>query len=55
MEFRRYPTLGGKGKGDNISELDFCHHILYNANVTGKRKTKMLRRVEKAFKNGPVK
>ncbi len=50
MEFHRYKSLPNS---DNISELDFCRHILYNAQITSKRKAKMLKKVEKAFKGGP--
>lgn len=50
LEFQRYKPLPNT---DNISEVDFARHILYNAHITSKRKAKMLKRVEKAFKNGP--
>ncbi len=50
LEFRRYQTVG---KSDNISELDFCKHLLYSANITHKKKAKMLKKVEKQFSGGP--
>ena len=51
MEFIRYrPELN---KYHNISEVDFCTHLLYNANITNKKKSRMLKRVEKKFKDSP--
>lgn len=50
LEFRRYRP---DPKSQTIDELDFCHHLLYNANIPSKKKAKMLKRVEKAFKDSP--
>jgi len=46
IEYGRYDK-----KNENaISALDFSKHILYNSNLSDKKKAKMLKRVEKAFK-----
>ncbi len=50
LEFRRYqPQDTGHSC---ISEVDFCSHLLYNAHIPAKKKKKMLKRVERKFKNG---
>ena len=39
---------------ENMSEEDFCRHMLYTSSLTTKRKEKMLARVSKRFKGkGP--
>jgi Ca2+-binding EF-hand superfamily protein len=45
IEYGRYD----KDNKNAISALDFSKHILYNANISEKKKAKMLKRVEKAF------
>ena len=49
LEFMRYHPE--KNQYQTITEADFCHHLLYNANITTKKKTKLMKRVEKKFKN----
>ena len=51
LEFRRYKPVDAGGQ--SIAEVDFCHHLLYNAQIPSKKKKKMLKRVEKKF-NGKV-
>lgn len=46
LEFCRYD----KENSGLISEVDFCKHILYSANIPNKKKEKMIKRVEKAFR-----
>lgn len=50
LEFLRYTT---DKNNLTIPETEFCNHLLYNANMPSKKKAKMLKRVEKAFKNSP--
>lgn len=50
LEFLRYTTDDSK---QTISEIDFCNHLLYDSNMPSKKKAKMLKRVEKAFKSSP--
>ena len=39
---------------ENLTEEDFCRHMLYTSSLTNKKKEKMLARVSKRFKgNGP--
>ncbi len=49
LEFMRY----AKDESDRhtIDEVDFSQHLLYNALIPNKKKMKMLKRVEKKFKN----
>merc|ERR1712080_362862 len=46
LEFCRYDTQNT----GRIAEVDFARHILYSANIPHKKKEKMIRRVEKAFR-----
>ncbi len=46
LEFQRYAS--GEGS-ENISEVDFCRHLLYNALIPAKKKKKMVKRVAKRF------
>merc|ERR1719330_63597 len=49
LEFTRYCSVE-----ENMSEEDFCRHMLYTSSLTNKRKEKMLARVSKRFKGkGP--
>lgn len=48
IEYGRYD----KENKNAISALDFSKHILYNSNLSEKKKGKMLKRVEKAFGKG---
>ncbi len=48
LEFRRYKPVDTGSQ--SISEVDFCHHLLYNAHIPSKKKKKMMKRVEKRFK-----
>ncbi len=53
LEFLRYASNGDGGTPkDKISELDFCRHLVYNANIPAKKKAKMFKRVEKKFSKG---
>jgi len=51
LEFRRYAPIDTQQI--NMKEVDFCKHLLYNAHIPSKKKSKMIKRVEKAFKDGP--
>lgn len=42
LEFTRYSK-----DGKTMSEVDFCHHLLLCANITSKKKKKMINRVKK--------
>lgn len=48
LEFQRYKPVTERSQ--NISEMDFCNHLLYNASIPLKKKAKMLKRVEKKYK-----
>ena len=48
LEFIRYQP---DEKYHTIDEIDFCKHLLYNAHIPSKKKQRMLKRVEKAFKD----
>merc|ERR1712001_338138 len=49
LEFTRYCAVD-----ENLTEEDFCRHMLYTSSLTNKKKEKMLARVSKRFKgNGP--
>jgi len=51
LEFCRHTPAATEGTSvAKITELDFCQHLLYSANLTPKKKVKMLKKVEKAFK-----
>jgi len=50
LEFRRYAPIDTQQA--NMTEADFCKHLLYNAPMPHKKKAKMIKRVEKAFKDG---
>ncbi len=41
-------------KRHTIEEIDFCRHLLYNASIPSKKKARMLKRVEKAFRHTQV-
>ncbi len=47
LEFMRYGPE--KDKYHNISEVDFCTHLLYNSSIPSKKKAKLLKRVDKVF------
>ncbi len=49
LEFRRYTNENSNPQA--IDEVQFGQHLLYNAHIPSKRKTKWLKRVEKKFKN----
>ncbi len=49
LEFRRYTPIDVGTQ--NISEADFCRHLLYNAHIPTKKKNKMVKRVEKKYHN----
>ena len=46
MEFTRYVD----STAENISETDFCRHLLYSSSISQKRKEKMIKLVEAEFK-----
>ena len=46
MEFTRYVD----STEENISETDFCRHLLYSSSISQKRKEKMIKLVEAEFK-----
>ncbi len=48
LEFRRYTK--DNSDRQSIDEVDFSRHLLYNAHIPNKKKHKMLKRVEKRFK-----
>jgi len=51
LEFCRHTPAATEGTSvTRISEVDFCTHLLYNSNLTPKRKARAMKRVEKAFK-----
>jgi len=47
LEYERYCP-----KDTNMTEVDFCRHMLYSSNITNKRKEKMIQRVAKKFPSG---
>ena len=46
MEFTRYVN----NTNENMSESDFCRHLLYSSSISQKRKEKMIKLVEGEFK-----
>jgi len=46
MEFTRYVD----STKENMSETDFCRHLLYSSSISQKRKEKMIKLVEAEFK-----
>ena len=46
MEFTRYVD----STKENMSETDFCRHLLYSSSISQKRKEKMIKLVEGEFK-----
>jgi len=44
LEYTRYCP-----KEEKMSEVDFCRHMLYSANITNKKKERMIQRVTKKF------
>jgi len=45
LEFTRFVN----DASENISEVDFCRHLLYSSQITEKKKSKMIKAVETAY------